>query len=190
MARPRSEDKRAAILAAATELVASQGLGAPTAKIAQQAGVAEGTLFTYFDNKDDLLNQLYLEIKADLRDAMMAEYPAAGGLAARIRHVWDRFVDWGVAYPAKRKTINQLSVSDRITEASSRAGRETFREIEVLMHDSLSSGTLRDQSPAFIAAIMESLADTTMRFIALEPAEAERYRRTGFEAFWGAVSMR
>ena len=62
MARPRSEDKRDAILTAASELVATQGLGAATAKIAKQAGVAEGTLFIYFANKDDLLNQLYLEI--------------------------------------------------------------------------------------------------------------------------------
>jgi AcrR family transcriptional regulator len=51
MARPRSEDKRNAILEAATEVVAEQGVSAPTARIAKRAGVAEGTLFTYFENK-------------------------------------------------------------------------------------------------------------------------------------------
>ena len=50
MARPRSEDKRTAILEAATEVVAELGIGAPTAKVAKGAGVAEGTLFTYFAN--------------------------------------------------------------------------------------------------------------------------------------------
>jgi len=44
MARPKSEDKRNAILAAAIPVIAEQGVGAPTAKIAQLAGVAEGTL--------------------------------------------------------------------------------------------------------------------------------------------------
>jgi AcrR family transcriptional regulator len=190
MARPRSEDKRAAILSAATALVAGQGTGAPTARIAQQAGVAEGTLFTYFGNKDDLLNQLYLEIKADLRDAMMAEYPAAGSVAARVRHVWDRYIDWGVAFPAKRKAMSQLSVSDRITEASSKAGREAFHKIEALMHESLACGARKDQPPAFVAAIMEALADTTMHFIAREPAQADHYKRIGFDAFWGAVSVK
>jgi AcrR family transcriptional regulator len=71
MARPLSEDKRTAILEAATEVVATLGLSAPTAKIAKGAGVAEGTLFTYFANKDELLNRLYQELKMDLRDAMM-----------------------------------------------------------------------------------------------------------------------
>ena len=70
-----SEDKRTAILEAATEVVAMLGLSAPTAKIAKGAGVAEGTLFTYFANKDELLNRLYLELKMDLRDAMMTGYP-------------------------------------------------------------------------------------------------------------------
>ncbi len=48
VARPRSEDKRMAILEAATEAIAEAGLGASTALIARKAGVAEGTIFRYF----------------------------------------------------------------------------------------------------------------------------------------------
>jgi hypothetical protein len=57
MTRPRSGDKRNAILAAATDIIAEQGVSAPTAKIARAAGVADGSLFTNFPDKDDLLNQ-------------------------------------------------------------------------------------------------------------------------------------
>ena len=67
MARPRSEDKRQTILRAAIQLFAEEGLNAPTARIAKLAGVAEGTVFTYFTNKDELLNQLYLELKHGLQ---------------------------------------------------------------------------------------------------------------------------
>ena len=58
MARPRSEDKQIALLEAATNVVAEQGLGAPTSLIAKRAGVAEGTLFRYFATKDELLTCL------------------------------------------------------------------------------------------------------------------------------------
>ena len=51
MARPLSEEKRTAILEAATEVVAMLGVSAPTAKSPKEAGVAEGTLLTYFANK-------------------------------------------------------------------------------------------------------------------------------------------
>jgi AcrR family transcriptional regulator len=60
VARPKSEDKRNAILDAATDLFAERGLAAaPTAEISRRADVAEGTLFTYFETKDDLINSLY-----------------------------------------------------------------------------------------------------------------------------------
>ena len=112
MARPLSEDKRSAIIEAATEVVATLGLSAPTAKIAKGAGVAEGTLFTYFANKDELLNRLYLELKMDLRDAMMTGYPAGKNLIDRNRHVWNRFIGWCSAHPLKRRAMRQLAVSD------------------------------------------------------------------------------
>lgn len=66
MARPKSEDKYNALLTAAITVCSVLGLEAPTSKIARTAGVAEGTLFTYFKTKDELLNQLYLELKKEM----------------------------------------------------------------------------------------------------------------------------
>ena len=75
MARPRSEDKRNAILRAA-HAVGEQGMAASTARIAKQAGVAEGTMLTYCANKDALLNALYVDLKDGLRNSMTAWLPA------------------------------------------------------------------------------------------------------------------
>jgi AcrR family transcriptional regulator len=188
MALPRSEDKRAAILKAATETVAMLGVSAPTAKIAKGAGVAEGTLFTYFSNKDELLNQLYLELKMDLRDAMMTGYPAAKSLVDRSRHIWDRYIGWGSAHPSKRRTVRQLAVSDRITEECKKLVGAAFEEFNDMMRECAAGGAMRHQSPAFATAIMCAIADTTMDFIAREPGEAKRYTKAGFEAFWKAVA--
>ena len=110
MARPKSEDKRNAILEAATRLFAERGLtAAPTSEISKQAGVAEGTLFTYFKTKDDLINALYREIKLELADAMMSDFPRKKKVGTRLRHVWDRYVNWGIANPKQRKVLAQLT---------------------------------------------------------------------------------
>ncbi len=58
MARPRSKDRRNAILSAATSVIACQGLGAATATIAKEAAVSNGSLFLYFDTKATLFNEL------------------------------------------------------------------------------------------------------------------------------------
>lgn len=51
MPRPRSDKKRNAILEAATRVIVTEGLSAPTMGIAKEAGGANGSLFTYFETK-------------------------------------------------------------------------------------------------------------------------------------------
>jgi AcrR family transcriptional regulator len=188
MIRPLSDDKRAAILEAAAEAVAMLGLAAPTAKIAKGAGVAEGTLFVYFANKDELLNRLYLELKTDLRRAMMTGYPTNKSLVDRMRHVWERLIGWGSAHPLKRKAMRQLAVSERITEQSKKLVGDAFGEIDDLMRECAAGGAMRRQPPSFASAIMSAIADTTMEFVAREPEQAKRYTKAGFDAFWSGVA--
>jgi hypothetical protein len=39
-----------------------------------------------------------------------------------------------------------------------------------------------------VSAVMSAIADTTMDFIAREPAEAGRTTKAGFDAFWKGVA--
>lgn len=187
MARPRSEDKRNAILDAATKVFAEQGISAPTAKIARSAGVAEGTLFTYFDSKDTLLNQLYLELKVDMRDAMLTGYPRRASSRERANHVWRTYIGWGVAHPQGRKVMAQLSVSERIKPETKATGSAPFGDVQGMLQEATAKGVLKDLDPAFVGALLTALAETTMDFIVREPARAEHYRSAGFEAFWNAI---
>src|SRR5215218_6127000 len=63
-ARPRAAaSKREAILDATLRLVARTGLhNTPISAIAREAGVAVGTAYLYFASKDELINELYLEL--------------------------------------------------------------------------------------------------------------------------------
>ena len=83
MARPRNEERQSAILSAASRVIATQGLGAATAAIAKEAGVSNGSLFTYFETKADLLNQLYVELKTEMGSAALEALPTDGELRAK-----------------------------------------------------------------------------------------------------------
>lgn len=188
MARPRSEDKRDAILNAAIEVLAELGERAPTSKIAKLAGIAEGTLFTYFSSKEELLNQLYLSLKAELRQVMMLHYPLTAELKTQIHHVWQAYVTWGISTPQKRKVMAQLSTSEQITAESKQIGMQSFCDMTNLLQEQITLGLLRDYPPLFIGSMLGALADLTMSFMVQEPQNADLYRESGFEAFWHAVA--
>jgi len=58
----RAKQKRAALISAAQQCFAEHGYDSSTAKtIAACAGVATGTFYQYFDNKDDMLRVIALE---------------------------------------------------------------------------------------------------------------------------------
>jgi AcrR family transcriptional regulator len=109
-AKPKSEDKRHAILSAANQIFAERRLGAPTVAITSAAGVAEDTLFTYFKTNDELINARYREIKLDLGDAMMSGFSRKRSVRHRFEHVWNSDVRWGVANPYQQKVLKQIQV--------------------------------------------------------------------------------
>lgn len=132
MARPRSEDKRQTILRAATQLFAEEGLNAPTARIAKAAGVAEGTIFTYFANKDVLMNQLYLELKSQLRLALVPP-PESAALREQVWLAWRTYVNWGIAHPEEHQVLAKLALSPKITETTQAEGSRAFCDVSCLL---------------------------------------------------------
>ena len=190
MARPKSEDKRNAILDAATRLFAERGLAAaPTSEISSLAGVAEGTLFTYFKTKDDLINALYRQIKLELADAMMSDFPRKKNVRTRLQHVWDRYVNWGIANPAQRKVLGQLCWSDVLTKEAKDAGSAPFVEIQTMIRDAIEVRVFRDDLPVeLVSKSLGALAEATMDLTASHPSKGNEYRDSGFEMFWSGIT--
>jgi AcrR family transcriptional regulator len=190
VARPKSEDKRNAILDAATRLFAERGLtAAPTSEISKLAGVAEGTLFTYFQTKDDLINALYREIKLELADAMMSDFPRKKNVATRLRHVWDRWVNWGVANPEQQKVLAQLTVSEVLTKESGDAGSAPFVEFQKMIRDAIEQRVFRNDVPVeLISRSLAALVEATIDLTVSNRSKAKQYRDSGFQMFWAGIT--
>ena len=190
--RPKSEDKRNAILDAATRVFAERGLtAAPTSEISKQAGVAEGTLFTYFKTKDDLVNALYREIKLELADEMMSGFPRKKGVRTRLRHVWDGYVNWGLTNPEQRKVLAQLLVSGMLSKASIEAGSVPFVEMQNMIRNAIEQHILRADIPIeLVSKMLGALAEAAMDLIVSKPAMAKKYRDGGFEIYWAGIARK
>lgn len=188
MARPRSDDKQRAILAAAVRTIAAQGLGAATAVIAKEAGVSNGSLFTYFGTKAELLNRLYIELKTEMAAAALDGLRPDSTLREQLFHLWAQWLGWATSCPEKRRTLAQLDVSDEITPESRQAAQQTMAGIAALLERSREHGPMRGEPLAFMLALMSALADTTTDFMLRDPAHADEHSRAGFGALWRMVA--
>jgi AcrR family transcriptional regulator len=192
MARPRSDDRRCAIVSAAIRLIACQGLGAPTATIAKEAGVSNGSLFTYFatkaDTKADLLNHLYVELKAEIAAAALDGLPTDSDVRTQLLHMWTHQLHWATSCPEKRRTLAHLLVADDITAQSHLAGSRTMAGVAKLLERSRENGPMRDAPLGFVVALMSALADTTVDFMIRDPANADRHCMAAFDALWRMIA--
>lgn len=186
MARPKSPEKRSAILQAAVEEIAQAGLGAATADIARRAGVASGTLFSYFSTKDELLGELYLELKREVYACINAEFPARGSLEVRARHVWSSFLSWALEFPDKRRVSLLLNVSDRLSPEVRAAAAALSGPLAPALAELEQRAARRGLPQGFATAFMGALQEATMEFALKEPKRRARLIENAFAVYWRA----
>lgn len=169
---------------AAIRVIAADGLGAATATIAKEAGVSNGSLFTYFETKGDLLNRLYVELKTEMAAVGLVGLPNRSGIRKQAQYMWSHLLHWGTSFPEKRRVIAQLSVSDEITAESREAGHAALAGVANLLERSRENGPMRDVPLAFVVGLLNAHADATVDFMIGDPANADAHCMTAFDAFW------
>lgn len=83
-----SSVKREAILNATLELLASSGFhGFSIKQLAAKAGVATGTIYLYFQDRDSLIRELHMNILQRFAEAMFVDHNQALSLAEQHHHL-------------------------------------------------------------------------------------------------------
>ncbi len=99
--KPRTqppEVRRSQLLDAAAALLVEKGLAATTvADVAQRAGVAKGTVYLYFDTKEDLIAGLQARYNQGLVDLVRGLNESTGNEMARLEAFLRATVDFHVA---------------------------------------------------------------------------------------------
>lgn len=185
-------EKRHQIMQAALEIISEQGFhGAPMSAIARNAGVAAGTIYRYFDNKDILIRELYLELKEEIRAVVVEGYPAEKTLRERFLFLFRELFRYFVNYPLHYRYMEQYFYSPYgITLRRDKALGNP--ESDDIMYDILLEGTeagiLKDMPPGILHALafgplIVVMRDHVFGFVALD----EKLIQSIAEACWDAV---
>lgn len=93
-------DKRALILDAALGLLASKGFhGFSIKQLADRAGLAAGTVYLYFEDREDLIRQLHSDIIQKVAGQLFIDHDPSQPLALQYRHICARYWHFCLANP-------------------------------------------------------------------------------------------
>ena len=119
----KSIDKRNALIKATIELVNNNGFHAtPMSKIAKMANVSPATIYLYFENKQDLVNQTYIEVKAKYTQYAFETYHEDMAVEAGFEHIWKRIADFKLKECENAFFLAQCDNTPMIDEQSRQEG--------------------------------------------------------------------
>ena len=152
-------DKQEAILDATLELVSERGFhNAPTSLIAQEAGVGVGTIYRYFENKEDLIDELYKKLKLQLVAAMLVDYSANLPLRERFRRIWINTARYYINHPLETAFMEQYANSPFLKPETADIHAEYFRPVFEFIENGVYEGVLKDLPPELFGALTLEVA--------------------------------
>jgi AcrR family transcriptional regulator len=180
---------------AALELIAERGFhDAPISEIAEKAQVAAGTIYRYFENKDVLINELFLEIEVKLTELLLCNYPQGKSVKEQFFYVFGGVCRYLITHPIHFRYMEQYfnspyGISKRrdklLGKNINRDGHDTLTGI---FEEGISQKILKDLPVIVlfslaIGPLLYLIRDHTFGFVVLEESLIEQIT----EACWDAI---
>lgn len=129
--------KREQILEATADLIAECGLQAsPMSKVAKSACCGAGTIYRYFETKEELVQELFLDLAQRMTRECLHGYDKQQCIKIRFYTFWGNFYRYMHSNPRDCALMDQLSASPAICgDFKERAMLELHEQLYQLMDD-------------------------------------------------------
>jgi TetR/AcrR family transcriptional regulator, fatty acid metabolism regulator protein len=154
-ARGHDPDKRARILEAAMRVFASKGFfGAKVSDIAEDAGVADGTIYLYFKSKDDILISLFETQMERVNAELTRAVGQADGPVDKLRRFVRTYMDLVAQnrHAAEVVTIELRQSAKFMKEYKNPRFADLLKLLAGVIEDGQTQGKLRADVPPPVAA--------------------------------------
>ncbi len=155
----RSAARREAILAAALDEFSARGFAATRLDdVAQRAGVAKGTIYLYFRDKESLFQELIRTMLTPLVGTIEAMGKADLPISALAEHFVDLFVR--EVYETRRKDVIRLMIAEgrRFPNLAEFYYREVLSRIIAAVRALIARAAARGEAPAGLVEFPQILA--------------------------------
>lgn len=149
----KSIDKRNALIKATIELVNNNGFHAtPMSKIAKMANVSPATIYLYFENKQDLVNKTYVEVKAKYTKYAFENFDPNMPVEAGFELIWKRIADFKLKECDNALFLAQCDNTPMIDEYSRQEGIKHLQPLLDLWQRGRKEGIIKPLSDYLLYA--------------------------------------
>ena len=149
----KSVDKRNALIKATIELVNNNGFHAtPMSKIAKMALVSPATIYLYFENKQDLVNKTYIDVKTAYTNYAFANYNEDMSVKEGFEFIWKRIADFKLNECEHAMFLAQCDNSPMIDEQSRKEGIKHLQPLLDLWERGKKEGVIKPMSDYLLYA--------------------------------------
>lgn len=149
----KSIDKRNALVRATVQLVNNRGFHATSmSKIAKIAGVSPATIYLYFENKQDLVNKVYIEIKKTFTNYAFKNYDETYPVEKSFKLVWKAIADFKLNEVQEALFLSQCDSAPMIDEESRQEGLKHLQPLLNLWEQGQEEGLIKKMSPYLLYA--------------------------------------
>jgi AcrR family transcriptional regulator len=190
MARKPDPERREQFLSAALELFAQNGVqNTSTAAIAKRAGSAAGTLFIYFPTKQDLVNELVLQISRGNSAYIKSLLSPDISVREKFWTIWEGYIRWFLENQDAYLYIRQIMDSGAVLEEVAQETSENLDYYFIAIQEGVNSGTIKAYPAELIGAILYQDIVAVINVIRMQPDAVKREEmiRAGFEIFWNGI---
>jgi AcrR family transcriptional regulator len=157
-------NKKAIILESTLELVREHGIhGFPISEVAKRGGIAVGTIYHYFEGKDQLIQELYYYVVELIYQTALKEDDPEKSFQERYFIFWTNLVD---LYQAKPSILSFFELynnsSYRSEDADERKGK-FYNWLFMFFDEGLKSGEIRPLDKELLAVLVLGNMHTSAR---------------------------
>lgn len=185
-------DKKELIINAALKLFVENGFhGTATAKIAQEAGVANGTLFQYFKTKDELVLVLYSLIKEELAAYVSKNTADNAGIKETIKTQVLSTLYWALDNQTKFRFVQQFHTSPYIGKIEQDIITKHVEPQIVLIQNGIKQGVLKAMPADLIYTLLSNQVFGLYQFITsrkLSKSKQKETIQTTFDMLWDMLT--
>ena len=150
----KSPEKRTAIMEAALDLFTERGFhGAPTSLIAERAGVGVGTIYRYFENKEELIRSIYEELHLRYHERFTISFEDGVPLQERLTLVLVQLLAIFIESPREFKFLELYHYSPYADHDRPDIPTEEHNAVRRLLSEGRKTGVFKDAPLPVLQAI-------------------------------------